>query len=285
MVVQMRTARPRTQSELCVSGQSQWHKGGPDSNPSLTSSPFESKQQTSAIHGHSIAMTQSEYLVADELQRDPHIAQNSGDIEIARLIESTSEPNFEGPGSADKQASRDGMTSDARYTIYVFILPTNFLSAYGCVMVAPGIPRISQSLASTYPSDGITLVSFYALGGVIGPLMSKPLSAVYGRLIIHHVSIAMFLASNIACAVVQDLPALILLRVLAGCASGSLVWNSQSVIIDTSSPKIRRLALSTHLAAGASGIIFGSALGALVQNWRWNFIMISIIVGLDPTVP
>ncbi len=168
-----------------------------------------------------------------------------------------------------------------RSTCFMIILIVDFLSTYSCVMVVAAVPKILQTFDSNNHASGILLVSIYALGGIVGPLVHKPLSTKYGQLTIHHASMALFVAFNAVCAVVQNLDALLFFRCLAGYAIGGLVWNSPFMVKDIFTGEKRRTALAALYTARSLGMIVGPIAGALPENWRRIFYVSSLVVSLD----
>jgi MFS family permease len=73
----------------------------------------------------------------------------------------------------------------------------------------------TNSLLATF------VVSIYLLGYAIGPLIMAPLSEIYGRLPVYHVSNVLFVVFTVACAVSSNLGMLIAFRFLDGCVGST----------------------------------------------------------------
>ena len=83
-------------------------------------------------------------------------------------------------------------------------------------MFAPGVEDVLTEFHSTSSTLGSMVVSVYVLGYCVGPLIVAPLSEMYGRVPLYHVSNVLFIIFTIACAVSSSLPMLIVFRFFAG---------------------------------------------------------------------
>ena len=116
----------------------------------------------------------------------------------------------------------------------------------------------------------------------IGPLLLSPLSEIYGRLIIYHISNVGFVAFSVACAVAPSLETLIVFRFLEGCFGSCGVTNAGASIADMV-PEERR---GKYLAAVSAGTLLGPILGPVIagflitaKGWRWVFWLVTIVSG------
>ena len=76
------------------------------------------------------------------------------------------------------------------------------------------------------------VVSVYLLGFAFGPLLVAPLSELYGRMPVYHISSVLFLVFTVACAVSNSLNMLIGFRFLAGLAGCTVLTNGGGSIAD-----------------------------------------------------
>ena len=113
---------------------------------------------------------------------------------------------------------------------------------------------------STFHSTNQTLETFvtsvYLLGYVAGPLLLAPLSEIYGRSVVYHACNAGFLVWSVACALANNLPALIVMRLLAGVAGSAGMTIGAGTIGDMVPLEKRGLAMT--------GWIFGPVMGPTV---------------------
>ena len=80
-------------------------------------------------------------------------------------------------------------------------------------------------------------------GYVCGPLVIAPLSELYGRNIMYNVCNFIFLIFTIACALANNLAALIIFRLLAGTAASCALTVGAGTIADVVSAEKRGLAM------------------------------------------
>lgn len=83
-------------------------------------------------------------------------------------------------------------------------------------MFAPVINQVMVEMGTSNRDIGSFGVSIYLLGYAFGPLVLAPCSELYGRLIVYHISAALFILCNVACALSISMPMLIIVRFLTG---------------------------------------------------------------------
>jgi multidrug resistance protein len=149
-------------------------------------------------------------------------------------------------------------------------------------MFAPGFSQVMKEFRSTNTSLASFVISIYILGYAIGPLIMAPLSEIYGRLPVYHVSNALFVIFTVACAVSSNLGMLMAFRFLDGCVGSTpLVLGGGSI-----SDLIRQEKRGGIMAIWVMGPLMGPVIGPisggyLAQSlgWRWVFWVIAIAVG------
>lgn len=124
-------------------------------------------------------------------------------------------------------------------------------------------------------------MSVYLIGFCAGPLLVAPLSELYGRLYISHVSNVLFLIFAVACALSTDLNMLIVFRLFLGLSGCTPLTVGGGTIADTIPQDKRGMALSIW----ALGPLMGPALGPIIggflsqaMGWRWVFWLLSMMV-------
>lgn len=84
----------------------------------------------------------------------------------------------------------------------------------------------------------------YVLGISIGPMITSPLSEVYGRLVVYHAAMVVFIIFVIANAVSHTAAQFMVFRFFSGCAGGTPLALGGGTIADVSSPTGRPLAMA-----------------------------------------
>jgi multidrug resistance protein len=151
-------------------------------------------------------------------------------------------------------------------------------------MFAPGLEQVMREFRSTNSSLASFVVSVYILGYAIGPLFMAPLSELYGRLPVYHVSNALFVVFTVACAVSSSLGMLVAFRFLDGCVGSTPLVLGGGSIADLI-PQEKRGGIMAIWAIGPLlGPVVGPIAGGYVAEnlgWRWVFWIIAIVVGVN----
>jgi MFS family permease len=126
-------------------------------------------------------------------------------------------------------------------------------------MFAPGLEQVMREFRSTNSSLASFVVSVYILGYAVGPLFMAPLSELYGRLPVYHVSNALFVVFTIACAVSSNLGMLVAFRFLDGCVGSTPLVLGGGSIADLISQEKR------------GGIMAIWAIGPLLGPSCWTY--------------
>ena len=132
-------------------------------------------------------------------------------------------------------------------------------SPLASTVISPASADVLATFHSTNETLGTFVTTVYLLGYVFGPLFIAPLSEIYGRAIFYNICNTIFLIFSIACAVANNLGALIVFRFLAGIASSCPIALGAGTIADMVRVEKRGLALS----AWTLGPLLGPSLGPL----------------------
>ncbi|KAI9375123.1 major facilitator superfamily domain-containing protein [Aspergillus egyptiacus] len=150
-------------------------------------------------------------------------------------------------------------------------------------MFAPGIQSVMTDFHSTDAMLGSFVVSVFVLGYVVGPFIIAPTSELYGRVPVYHTSNLLFLIFTIACAVAQDMPQLIVFRLLAGVAGVCPITIGSGTIADMIVAEKRAGIMAVWALGPILGPIVGPVAGGFLaeaEGWRWVFWVIAITVGV-----
>ena len=131
-------------------------------------------------------------------------------------------------------------------------------------------------------------VSIFVLGFACGPLILAPLSEIYGRVVIYHVTNLLFLAFTILCALSQNESMLLIFRFLSGFAGVATITIGSGTIADLMPREKRGTAVSIWSVGTILGPMVGPTIGgyvAQVAGWRWMFWTMSIAVSFQETWP
>lgn len=149
-------------------------------------------------------------------------------------------------------------------------------------MFAPGVPELMREFQNNSSTLGSFVVSIYVLGFAAGPMIFAPLSELYGRLPVYHMTNVCFLAFTIACAKAPSFNALLGFRFLAGLFGSVPMTNGGGTIADMIAQEKRGAAMSAFAIGPLLGPIIGPVAGGYLSDalgWRWVFWLLSIISG------
>jgi multidrug resistance protein len=144
--------------------------------------------------------------------------------------------------------------------------------------MAPALPSIQYELNLT--SVGVTTaLGAFILATAFSPLLAGPLSEIYGRSIVLHITNIWFLLFNIACGFVKTGNGLIICRLLAGFGAGAIYSLGSGVMGDIWPPERRGRTLAIYMLIPLLGAAVGPIVGGFVEEhttWRWIFWSTSI---------
>ena len=113
--------------------------------------------------------------------------------------------------------------------------------AMSSTIFAPGVPQAMSKFHSTNQASATLLISIYVIGLVVGPLFLTPLSELYGRKPLMHVTNIAFLLAAILCAVSVNIPMLLIFRLVMGASTISL---GGGYVVDLMEPEHRGRAIN-----------------------------------------
>lgn len=139
---------------------------------------------------------------------------------------------------------------------------TDVLSATGfnrimvSTIMAPALPAVAAELAMR-PAEAALALSVYLLATAFGPLAIAPLSEVYGRRRVLHVSNLWFFAWNLLCGFATSKGTLIAARFLAGFSASAVYSLAGGVLGDVWRPEQRGKSLGVYLLVPIMGAAVG----------------------------
>lgn len=140
-------------------------------------------------------------------------------------------------------------------------------------MMAPAINTIADELNMSTTESTMAL-SVYLLATAFGPMVIGPLSEVYGRSSIFHLTNIWFLVWNLICGFANSKGLLIAARLLAGFGASAVYSMAFGVLGDVWSAKQRGRSLSMYLLVPLTGAAIGPIVGGFIvqySTWRWMF--------------
>lgn len=138
-----------------------------------------------------------------------------------------------------------------------------------------------QDFHNSSETIGAFVVSVYLLGFCFGPLIIAPLSELYGRMPLYHISNVLFLIFIVACAVSTDLPMFIVFRFLLGVFGCTPLTVGGGTIADIMPAEKRGGAMAIWALGPLMGPVIGPVAGGYLsaaKGWRWIYWLLAMIV-------
>ena len=140
------------------------------------------------------------------------------------------------------------LSQDEVRTIVISLMLTMFLAALDQTIVATALPTIGRQFHDV--SNLSWVITAYLLASTAVAPVFGTLSDIYGRRVMIIISLSLFVAGSVLCAIAPNMPMLILARGLQGLGGGGIMPVVQTVISDVVS---RASAASTRPISPASG--------------------------------
>ncbi|CAK7226486.1 hypothetical protein SBRCBS47491_006248 [Sporothrix bragantina] len=191
-------------------------------------------------------------------------AADNGDVSDPFLVE-FGRP-YDAGNPQDWPASRKWMVTDV-------LSATGFCRIMVSTIMAPALPTIAAELGMSSTESAMALSS-YLLATAFGPLVTGPLSEVYGRQVVLHTSSIWFLVWNAVCGFAHSKGALIAARFLAGLGASAIYALAGGVLGDIWRPEQRGRSLGIYLLIPLLGSAVGPVIGGFITvrtTWRWMF--------------
>ncbi|CAD6593498.1 MAG: hypothetical protein ASARMPRED_007577 [Alectoria sarmentosa] len=148
--------------------------------------------------------------------------------------------------------------------------------------MAPALDAIQQDLHFQSSLLVILSLSVFLLGTAVIPLITAPLSEVFGRSIVLQSTNLFYIIFNTLCGAARTQNQLIVFRFLAGLGGAGPFAIGSGINADLFRPHERGQAIAVYTLAPLVGIVVGPIAGGfLVQytSWRWCFYVVSIAGG------
>src|ERR1700722_10817495 len=167
----------------------------------------------------------------------------------------------------------------------ILVLLTCLLFALGPVAVdlsLPALPAIQQAIGAPTQRVELTLTAVL-LGMTVGQFLIGAVADAYGRKFPLVVSLAVFCAAAVACAMSTSLNAMAIARFVQALGLGVAVVMARSVVADAFEGRaVARVYSTAVMAAGVSTVIAPLVGGQLLvmQGWRAVFLLMAVVGGL-----
>ncbi|PVH78271.1 MFS general substrate transporter [Cadophora sp. DSE1049] len=159
----------------------------------------------------------------------------------------------------------------------------SFVTAASSSIVAPGLPQIATELMIPDPVEKSLVFAIFGFGFIVGALPYGPLSELYGRAPVLHVSYFVFFVFNLASGFANTKAQLLIFRILAGVGGSAPNTIGAGVVSDCFNAEDIGRGSAFYGLAPRLGPAVGPLVGGfIVQNlgWRWSFHITSMLAGV-----
>ncbi|RAK96483.1 MFS general substrate transporter [Aspergillus ibericus CBS 121593] len=158
------------------------------------------------------------------------------------------------------------------------------LSPIASTILTLGVFDIAIEFHLTSPYTPVLPIAFYLVGLALGPLGVAPCSEIFGRRPVYTICFAIFTLLNVGCALVHNMPGLVILRFLAGVAGSAGPSLGGSSIGDLFSHEERGKAQAVYGLGPICGPVLGGVVGGFIaygtNGWRWMLWVVTIAAGV-----
>lgn len=160
-------------------------------------------------------------ITSRDVEMTPTVTSNIQESDTFRVV--FDEP-FDAKNPKDWPARR-------KWIVTGVLSATGFNRIMVSTIIAPALSTISAELNMS-TTESVMALSIYLLATAFGPLVIGPLSEVYGRKTIFHVSNGWFFVWNLACGFANTKELLIAARFLAGFGASAIYALANGVLGD-----------------------------------------------------
>ncbi|KAF5122329.1 MFS transporter prlG [Metarhizium anisopliae] len=158
----------------------------------------------------------------------------------------------------------------------------NFVTCLSSSMLAPALSSLVSDLDTHNSALTSLSLSIYVVGFALGPLITAPLSEMYGRIIVYHISSFLFLAFTSASAASSNIGMFVAFRFFAGCVGitpAALLGGSIGDLMPPSSmgKATGSIAIGSLIAPLIAPVIGGYL--SEYAGWRWVLWLNTILYG------
>ncbi|KAE9987066.1 hypothetical protein EG328_003848 [Venturia inaequalis] len=224
-----------------------------------------------------------------DIEREPN---QEKDLESVAGIDKESEKEADekaenDPNIVDWDGEDDPMnplnwTPKKKWIIVGLLSLMTLVTPLASVLFTPAIPEVMKDFKSTNSTLASFVVSVYILGYAFGPMLLAPLSEMYGRTIVYHVTNILFVGFTVGCALSTNMGMLIAFRFLTGVCGSCPITIGGGTVADLFRTEQRGAAMAAWSLGPLIGPVIGPVGGAYLgqaKGWRWDFWVLVIAGG------
>ncbi|KAG1772835.1 multidrug resistance protein 4 [Suillus placidus] len=159
----------------------------------------------------------------------------------------------------------------------------SFVTPLASSIMAPGLPDLAIKYGITNPTVTALTLSIFLLSFAIGPLFAAPLSEIYGRVWVLHLSNLLFLGFNLGCAFSPNTTSFLVFRFLAGFVGSAPIACGGGVVSDLFSERDRAAGMALYNVGPLIGPAIGPVMGGFMAEAvgvQYDFYIVAAICGI-----
>ncbi|TDL29703.1 multidrug resistance protein 4 [Rickenella mellea] len=175
-------------------------------------------------------------------------------------------------------------TNGKKWTMALIVALYTFISPVSSSMMSPLLPEIALHFDIRSSTVISLTLSIFLLAYALGPLVLGPLSEIYGRTWVLHLSNIFSLAFSLGCAYAPNTTSLIVFRFFSGIGGSAPVTIGAGSISDLWNERERASAMALYSLGPLLGPSLGTVAGGFIGEkigYRWIFLIIAILSGLS----
>jgi len=169
--------------------------------------------------------------------------------------------------------SAAGKANTQRRFVTLSVMLATIMTALDTTIANVSLPHMQGTMGATQDQIAWVLTSYIVAAAIVMPLTGIVVARL-GRKRVFMWSVAGFTMASMLCGAAQNLPQIVMFRLLQGLFGASLVPLSQSVLLDTYPREQHGSAMALWGVGVMVGPILGPSLGGWLTeyyNWRWVF--------------
>ncbi|KAG1817711.1 multidrug resistance protein 4 [Suillus subaureus] len=171
-----------------------------------------------------------------------------------------------------------------KWTATTILALYTFVTPLASSIMAPSLPDLAIKYGITDPTVTALTLSIFLLSFAIGPLFAAPLSEVYGRVWVLHLSNLFFLVFNLGCAFAPNTSSFLAFRFLAGFVGSAPVAIGGGVVSDLFSECDRA---SCYFTLVSPGPVVGPVIGGFIAELagiQYDFYVVVAMCGVAAVI-
>ncbi|KZV92010.1 MFS general substrate transporter [Exidia glandulosa HHB12029] len=175
-------------------------------------------------------------------------------------------------------------TTGKKWSMAAIVALYTLVSPLASSMLGPGLLKMAIHFETQNPTYISMILSIFVLGFAVGPLFYGPLSEIYGRTWVLHLSTAFFLVFNTVSIWAPNLTAILLFRFFAGLGGSAAVAIGGGSIADLFRPEERAAAMGIYSLGPLLGPVIGPVAGGFIVEtigFKYVFVIVSALGGIS----